>query len=140
MDSKHKAMLDYLAKYPGLDAFLRFNSVTDKLGNVSVQTVSGEEWESQDITGHGIKRYDFAIVSMAPQDPSTNSVNVEQMQDAQNFMEWIKEQDEAGNFPDFEGCQVLSIENLQNMPNLAGVNAAGNVAKYMFQCRIRYYE
>ena len=31
MDNKHQAMLDYLAKYPGLDAFLRFNSVTDKL-------------------------------------------------------------------------------------------------------------
>ena len=140
MDSKHQAMLDYLAKYPGLDAFLRFNSVTDKLGNVSVQTVSSNEWEKHYIRGHGIKRYDFAVVSMAPQDPGTSSVNAEQMQEAQKFMEWIDQQRKARNFPDFEGCKVLSIKNLQNMPNLAGVNAAGNVAKYMFQCRVRYYE
>lgn len=140
MDNKHQAMLDYLAKYPGLDAFLRFNSVTDKLGNVSVQTVSSNEWEKRYIGGHGIKRYDFAVVSMAPQDPGTSSVNAEQMQEAQKFMEWIDQQRKARNFPDFDGCKVLSIENLQNMPNLAGVNAAGNVAKYMFQCRVRYYE
>lgn len=140
MDNKHQAMLDYLAKYPGLDAFLRFNSVTDKLGNVSVQTVSSSEWEKRYIGGHGIKRYDFAVVSMAPQDPGASSVNAEQMQEAQKFMEWIDQQRRARNFPDFEGCKVLSIENLQNMPNLAGVNSAGNVAKYMFQCRVRYYE
>lgn len=140
MDNKHQAMLDYLAKYPGLDAFLRFNSVTDKLGNVSVQTVYSGEWEKRYIGGHGIKRYDFAVVSMAPQDPGTSSVNADQMQYAQKFMKWIDQQRRARNFPDFEGCKVLSIENLQNMPNLAGVNSAGNVAKYMFQCRVRYYE
>lgn len=140
MDNKHQAMLDYLAKYPGLDAFLRFNSVTDKLGNVSVQTVYSNEWEKRYIGGHGIKRYDFAVVSMAPQDPGTSSVNADQMQEAQKFMEWIDQQRKARNFPEFKGCKVLSIENLQNMPNLAGVNAAGNVAKYVIQCRVRYYE
>lgn len=140
MDSKHEAMLAYLSKYPGLDAFLRFNSVADELGNVSVQTVYSNQWEKRYIVGHGIKRYDFAIVSMSPQDPGTSHANADRMQEAQNFMEWIDEQQRARNFPDFEGCKVLSIENLQNMPNLAGVNSAGNVAKYIIQCRVRYYE
>lgn len=140
MDGKHKAMLDYLAQYPGLDAFLRFNSVTDRQGNISVQTVSNSVWERRYVGGHGVKRYDFAIISMFPQDPGTSSVNVEQMQAAQDFMDWIDEQKRLKNFPVFDGCRVLSIENLQNMPELAGVNAAGNTAKYMFQCRVRYYE
>ena len=139
MDNKHKAMLDYLSQYPGLDAFLRFNSVTDELGNVSVQTVYGDKWERQYIGGHGIKRYDFAVVTMNPQDPGTSRVNADQMEDVEGFMAWIEEQNKARNFPDFDGCKVLSIENLQNMPNLAGVNSAGNVAKYMMQCRVRYY-
>lgn len=140
MDSKHKAMLDYLARYPGLDAFLRFNSITDSAGNVSVQTVSSSTWERRYVGGHGIRRYDFAVMSTAPQDAGTSLANVAQMEAAQDFMAWIDQQRRDRNFPHFEGCQVLSIENLQNMPNLAGVNAAGNVAKYMFQCRVRYYE
>ena len=140
MDNKHRAMLDYLAQYPGLDAFLHFNTVTDREGNVGIQTVSSNEWESQDITGHGMKRYDFAILYMAPQDAGTSGVNVDQMERAERFMRWIRDQEETQNYPDFEGCQVQSIETIENMPSLAGVNAAGNVAKYMFQCRVRYYE
>ncbi len=140
MDSKHKAMLDYLTQYPGLDAFLRFNSIPDSAGNISIQTVNSNSWERRYVGGHGIRRYDFAIVSTAPQDSGTSYVNVEQIQAAQDFMAWIDEQRKARKFPHFEGCKVLSIENLQNMPDLAGVNAAGNTAKYMFQCRVRYYE
>ncbi len=34
----------------------------------------------------------------------------------QKFMEWIEEQNVIKNYPDFEGCQVKKIENLQNMP------------------------
>lgn len=138
--SKHSAMVEYLKQYPGLRSFLYFNTATDKLGNVSVQTVYSDEWEKRQLRGHGIKRYDFALVSMVPQDSGTSSSNVDQMEDVQTFMEWITEQDRMRNFPDFENCKVISIENLQNMPNLAGVNAAGSVAKYMCQCRVRYYE
>lgn len=140
MGNKHRAMLDYLAQYPRLDAFLHFNTVTDRKGNVGMQTVSSDEWESQDITGHGVKRYDFAILYMASQDPGTSSVNVDQMALAEDFMKWLREQEKAQNYPAFEGCEVQSIDILQNMPNLAGVNAAGDVAKYMFQCRVHYYE
>lgn len=136
--SKHEAMVEYLKQYPGLRSFLYFNTATDTLGNTSVQTVYSDEWEEQDITGHGTKRYDFAIICMVPQDPGTSYSNVAQMEDVEAFMEWIREQDEAKNLPAFEDGQVFSIENLQNMPNLAGAN--DSVAKYMFQCRVRYYE
>lgn len=119
-DGKHRAMLKYLAQYPGLDAFLRFNSITDSAGNVSVQTVYSSTWEKRQIRNHGIKRYDFAIESTAPQDAGTSGVNVAQMQTAQDFMAWIDEQNLVRNFPKFAGCKVLSIENLQNMPSLTG--------------------
>lgn len=77
---------------------------------------------------------------MLPQDEGTTQKNAEQAQTVQSFMDWIDEQNRARKFPFFEGCDVLSIENLQNMPNLAGVNEAGTVAKYMFQVRVRYYQ
>lgn len=136
--SKHEAMVEYLKQYPGLSFFLYFNTSMNTAGDISIQTVYSDEWEEQDITGHGTKRYDFAITFMALQDTGTSLNNVKKMEDAQAFMDWIREQDEQKNFPDFEGCEVYSIENLQNMPNLAAAN--NHVAKYMFQCRVRYYE
>ena len=139
MDNKNTAMLEYLRQYPGLQSFLFFNSMVDQIGNTSVQTVSGETWEKKYVRGHGIKQWDFAVVKIAQADTGTSDINADETQAVQDFMDWIDEQNKAGNFPDFSPSKVLSIQNLQNMPNFAGVDNNEGTAKYMFQCRVRYY-
>lgn len=140
MDNKNTAMLEYLRQYPGLQSFLYFNSMVDQIGNTSIQTVYGETWEKKYVRGHGIKQWDFAIVQIAQADTGTSDINADEAQAVQNFMDWIDKQNKAENFPVFEGCKVLSISNLQNMPNFAGINNDEGTAKYMFQCRVRYYQ
>lgn len=140
MDNKNTAMLEYLRQYPGLQSFLFFNSMVDQIGNTSVQTVSGETWEKKYVRGHGIKQWDFAVVKIAQADTGTSDINADETQAVQDFMDWIDEQNKAGNFPDFSPSKVLSIQNLQNMPNFAGIDNNEGTAKYMFQCRVRYYE
>lgn len=140
MDNKNTAMLEYLRPYPGLQSFLFFNSMVDQIGNTSVQTVSGETWEKKYVRGHGIKQWDFAVVKIAQADTGTSDINADETQAVQDFMDWIDEQNKAKNFPDFSPGKVLSVQNLQNMPNFAGINNDEGTAKYMFQCRVRYYE
>ena len=140
MDNKNTAMLEYLRQYPGLHSFLFFNSMVDQIGNTSVQTVSGETWEKKYVRVHGIKQWDFAMVKIAQADTGTSDINADETQAVQDFMDWIDEQNKAGNFPDFSPSKVLSIQNLQNMPNFAGIDNNEGTAKYMFQCRVRYYE
>ena len=140
MDNKNTAMLEYLRQYPGLQSFLFFFFIVDQIGNTSVQTVSGETWEKKYVRGHGIKQWDFAVVKIAQADTGTSDINADETQAVQDFMDWIDEQNKSGNFPDFSPSKVLSISNLQNMPNFAGVDNNEGTAKYMFQCRVRYYE
>lgn len=140
MDNKNTAMLEYLRQYPGLQSFLFFNSMVDQIGNTAVQTVYGETWEKKYVRGHGIKQWDFAVVKIAQADTGTSDINADETQAVQDFMDWIDEQNKAGNFPDFSPSKVLSIQNLQNMPNFAGIDNNEGAAKYMFQCRVRYYE
>lgn len=140
MDNKNTAMLEYLRQYPGLQSFLFFNSMVDQIGNTAVQTVYGETWEKKYVRGHGIKQWDFAVVKIAQADTGTSDINADETQAVQDFMDWIDEQNEIGNFPDFSPGKVLSIQNLQNMPNFAGIDNNEGTAKYMFQCRVRYYE
>lgn len=140
MDNKNTAMLEYLRQYLGLQSFLFFNSMVDQIGNTSVQTVSGETWEKKYVRGHGIKQWDFAVVKIAQADTGTSDINADETQAVQDFMDWIDEQNKVGNFPDFSPSKVLSIQNLQNMPNFAGIDNNEGTAKYMFQCRVRYYE
>lgn len=140
MDNKNTAMLEYLRQYPGLQSFLFFNSMVNQIGNTAVQTVYGETWEKKYVRGHGIKQWDFAVVKIAQADTGTSDINADETQAVQDFMDWIDEQNKAGNFPDFSPANVLSISNLQNMPNFAGIDNNEGTAKYMFQCRVRYYE
>ena len=140
MDNKNTAMLAYLRQYPGLQSFLYFNSMVDQIGNTAVQTVYGETWEKKFVRGHGIKQWDFAVVKIAQADTGTSDINADETQAVQDFMDWIDAQNNAKNFPAFDGCEILSIENLQNMPNFAGIDNNEGTAKYMFQCRVRYYQ
>lgn len=139
-DNKNIAMLNYLRQYPGLQSFLYFNSMVDQIGNTAVQTVYGETWEKKYVRGHGIKQWDFAVVKIAQADTGTSDINADETQAVQDFMDWIDAQNKSQNFPVFDGCKILSIENLQNMPNFAGIDNNEGAAKYMFQCRVRYYE
>lgn len=138
MTDKNAAMLEYLRQYDGLQSFLYFNVVESDVGKVALQTVYGEAWEKKFVRGHGIKHWDFALVRIAPADTGTSNTNANETQEMQKFMDWIDEQNKAQNFPKFDGCKVLSIENLQNMPNFAGINTDEGTARYMVQCRVRY--
>lgn len=137
-DNKNQAMLEYLKQYPGAQSTLFFNTLVDRIGNQGVQTVYGEAWETRYVRGHGIKQWDFAVVKIAELSTGTSDINVNEAQAVQDFMDWIDLQNAAGNFPDFSPGKVLSIENLQNMPNFAGIDQNEGAAKYMFQCRVRY--
>lgn len=139
MENYNKAIMDYLSTYPDIKTFPFFNSSTETIGNTSIVTNYGNTWVKRYKGNHGIKSYDFAIVYMGQQDSGTSDINANEMFNAEKFMLWIEQQNQNKNFPDFSNAQVLSIENLQNQPNFAGVNEAGNVAKYMMQIRVKYY-
>ena len=82
----------------------------------------------------------FVIVRVYSTEP-VDLLNMEAMELGESFMEWVEEQDKNGNYPDFgENCKVEKMEILQDMPNLATVNAEEGLARYMIQGRIVYRE
>lgn len=139
MNNKHKAVMEFLSQYPELSSILYFNSVQEENNHTSVNTIVSDTWATKYLRG-GIKNYDFSMILMRPYNTGTSDDNINEMFNIQKFMDWIDEQNKIKNFPIFEDGKVLKIQNLQNEPNLAGVNQAGNLAKYMFQIRIEYYK
>lgn len=139
MENYNNAIVDFIRQYPELESFPYFNTSTETVGNTSIVTSYGSAWVKRYLHGHGIKSYDFSVVYMGQQDSAgTSDINAMQMFNADKFMAWIDEQNKNKNFPAFDGADVLSVENLQNQPNFAGTNEAGNVAKYMMQIRVKY--
>ena len=129
MTNKHKVVLDYLSNYPDIKSFLYFNTSLEELNHTSVNTITSDYFE---------QNYDFAVTFIGQYDTGTSDININQIFDLEKFMLWIDEQNKNKNFPEFEDGEVISIENLQNQPSFSGINETGNLAKYMFQIRIKY--
>ena len=140
MTDKSQALWTFISKYPGIPGALKFNSITEFVNDTGLIPVSSESVIESYTDGSSKREYIFAIAQMRVYDEGTSETNIISLFDMQKFMDWIIEQGNAGSFPDFgSDCFIESIEALQNMPDLSGHNEQ-MVAKYMFQCRIIYYQ
>ena len=120
---------------------LGFNFSPDSPDSISLVTNYSDKVRKKYVRTGAEKEYGFSIIIVKDYSTSHDDLNVEAMNFVQAFMDWIDAQNREKAFPDFGGrCQVKKLENLQNMPNLSGVNPEENLAQYMIQCRVIYYE
>lgn len=136
--TKNQAMLQYLQSSPAFAGIAcQFGDISD--GSVIFNTVQNDAVIRTDITGTRTKYYDFAIVkycAMTTDAPSAQ--NVDTLDAISAMMAWIADQDKKKNYPAFENATVTKIENLQNMPTVAGTDDKLNLVKYMYQARVTY--
>lgn len=141
--SKHDSMKDYLEPHV-VEIFgnsLGVNFSVDTPDTVGFITTYVDKWVKRYMRNTGIKEYGFAILLSLAYSQGTDDLNLIALNLAQAFGDWIDAQNKSKNLPDFGNkCRTMKIESLQNMPNLAEINEAGTVAKYMLQCEVTYYE
>ena len=140
---KHDAMVAFFV--PKINELagkmLGFNYSPEAPEEISLITNYSDAVRKQYIIG-AEKEYGFTILIVKPYSTETlEALNLEAMNYAQAFMDWLDEQNRRRNYPVFpDGCQIKKMENMQNMPNLAGVNAEEGLARYMIQCKLIYFE
>jgi hypothetical protein len=137
-DDKHTAMWNWLYQCPELsDLFFTFSQ--NKNGSAVLVPMAKEKAVKTFLDGSTINHYDFMLVLYKEinADTPNNTENVDVMVDVEKCMDWIETQNKDRNFPLFPtGCTVQRVENIQNMPTVAGQDESG--AKYMFACRVIY--
>lgn len=141
--SKHQIMKEYLEEIAmeAASGTVTFNFSDESPDSMAILTNYSDRVIRRFITGECEKEYGFAIVITKQYSSETDDINLEAMDFAQAVVERLHEKDRLKDYPDFgEDCEVLSIEPLQNMPNLAAVNAKEQLARYQVQGRVRYRE
>lgn len=141
--TKHDAMVAFFQpKAEELAGkLLKFNFSPESLDSVSIITSYSDKVRKRYIRVGAEKEYGFSIMLIKSYSTDEDDLNLEAMNFAQAFMDWLDEQDKAKHYPAFpENCQIKKMENLQNMPNLAGINMEEGLARYMIQCRLIYFE
>ena len=124
-----------------VDNLLHFNFSPESDTSIAFITNYSDKVRKKYIRCGAEKEYGFTIIITKPYSIDEDDLNLEAMNFAQAFMDWLNEQDQKRNYPEFpDNCRVKKMENLQNMPNLAGVNMEAGLARYMIQCRLIYFE
>lgn len=138
-DNKHLAVWEWLFQNEEIKR-LYFNFSDTQNGNITIATSPANSALKTYTNGDKLKAYDFSLIQYKPMNTvDVNSEeNAEIMFDAEKLMDWIDEQERVKNYPRFRGCPVQKVENMPNMPSIAGMD--DTVAKYLFSCRITYLE
>lgn len=147
---KNQAVVDFLLTCPAIqNSNLYFNFTEAEDNNKQIVTLANEKaLHKAFIDGVVEKQYTFTIIdfkAMTPKPVVEGRVdeNVDDMLEVQELIDWVTEQDELGNFPNFgENCEIENIRALTDNPNLNGIdsNISPALAKYSVSVQIDYLD
>lgn len=156
---KNQAVIDFLITCPSIrDNPLFFNFLEAKDDNKQLVVTGNEKsLNVKYIDGSEEKRFTFTIIDyksiayqaiVKPVQVGTSIVeypneNVQEVLEVQSIIDWITEQEEAHNYPDFgDNCVIEEMRSLTENPNLNGVdtNVSPALAKYSISIQIDYID
>lgn len=144
---KNKATIEFISNCPYIrDNPLFFNFINAEEDNNQIVTTSNDIMVNRPyIDGSVLKRYTFTIVNFKSisdtelvQGDDISNENVDDMLDLQGLIDWIDEQNEAHNYPDFgTTCEIQQMITTSENPRFDGVNTAITPALAMYSVAIR---
>lgn len=149
---KQTAIINYILQCPQVqNTPLYFNFINAKDNTTQIVTSSNDKFLDRPfITGSVSKLYSFTImIFKSITDDAIVKLegyaheNVEELAYAQALIDWISEQNELQNFPNFgTDCDIDSIETSTETPSLEAINAEVSppLAMYSITIRIRYID
>lgn len=149
---KNQAVIDFLLTCPQIqESPLFFNFTEADSESKQIVTEGNDTRLNQSyLNGDVLKRYTFTIIdyrSVAYQAiiniQGYVNENVEEMLDCQGIIDWVNDQEDIRNYPDFgDDCEIDEIKALTLNPNLNSVQSSGslNLAKYSIAIQIDYID
>lgn len=152
MVDKNDAMIEYLRTCESIrNSPLFFNFGKAKEDNNRFITMSNEKSISRPyIDGSILKSYKFTL--MTHKSVAYNAIidnklypdeNMEEIAQFQAIIDWVTEQNDSKNFPDFgENCEIDSIESLSYNPVLEGLDTQTSpaLAVYSVTIEVKYLD
>lgn len=152
MVDKNQAVIDYLITCPAiLNSPLYFNFINAKNDTNQFLTSSSDMYtNTRYIDGSVGKLYIFSIITFKsatdiaiPKIGGYENENMADMAAIQNLIDWIKEQEELKNYPNFgEDCEVDEIFTTTENPRFDGIDeqVSPPLAVYSVTIQIRYID
>lgn len=147
---KNKAVVDFLITCPQIyNSPLYFNFINASDSTKQIMTIANDYYTSKPyVDGSVSKLYSFTLVEFKSVSDMPivklsgyDSENIEDISEVQQLIDWIAEQEELHNYPNFgENCIVERMRSTKDTPNLEGVNTdvTPPLAMYSVTIEIEY--
>lgn len=151
---KETAIITFIADYPGIQdspIFVNFMNAQDK--DIQFLTNSNDKALNRPfVDGSVLKRYTFTLVItrsitdtaiMKSLLTGEDNENLADLADIQDFMDWINEQGDNENYPDFgDSCIIEKMHTTSENPSMDGINTKvkPNLALYSMEIEIDYID
>lgn len=147
---KNKAVVDFLITCPQIyNSPLYFNFINASDSTKQIMTIANDYYTSKPyVDGSVSKLYSFTLVEFKSVSDMPivklsgyDSENIEDISEVQQLIDWIAEQEELHNYPNFgEDCIVERMRSTKDTPNLEGVNTdvTPPLAMYSVTIEIEY--
>lgn len=153
MDSKEQIMIKYLLDCPTVNSESLFFNYAEGEDNTNhfVTNATDVALEKPFIDGSVMKRYSLTLYSYKSlgcraitTDDISADENLEEMQEVQKIIDWISEQSDDRNYPDFgDDCQIDNMKSMTDKPQLLGIfqdNVGTPIARYSMTIVIEYLD
>lgn len=151
---KNKAIINYLIQCPQiLNSPLYFNLIEAEDNNIQIVTTSEDKATTRPfIDGSVAKRYTFNLIifkSISDLEVTKSGTsyypneNVDDLAQAQALIDWIDEQNDSRNFPDFGAtCLIDDIQTTTDTPQFDGINdeLSPQLAMYSIAIVVNYID
>lgn len=149
---KNQAVINYIITCPTiLNSPLYFNFINAKDNTNQFFTNATDVYTNTAyVDGSVEKIYTFTIITFRSAAdiavvklPGYENENLSDMSDIQNLIDWIREQNELRNFPDFgSDCEIDSISTTTEAPKFEGIDeqVTPTLAVYSTSIQIRYLD
>lgn len=149
---KNNAIIEYLCQCPYIrDNKLFFNFIEAKDNNKQIiSTANDKAIDKPYIDGSVKKRFTFTIMdyksityNAIAKAVGYNNENVEDILEVQTIIDWITEQNDNHNFPNFGvDCVIDDIIAISDNPNLSAVDTSKTpaLARYSVSIQVNYVD
>ena len=142
---KNKAVIEFITTYPDIKTNPLFiNFINAKNDTIQFLTSSNDKRLNKPfVDGSVMKRHTFSLVisksitDMAIAKDILTNENLDDLANIQSMMDWVNQQGEDHNYPDFgEECVIEDMHTTAENPSVDGINTAINPALCLYSMEI----
>lgn len=137
---KTKAVVEWAKTWDGFDGYLKLNALVTEQGESTLVTEPVDRALTTYIDDTGVRQYAFTLRLVLPWSSGFDQTNENSMAYAVMLFDWVEEQNDIGNYPDWPGALITELLPTQSLPSVNFVYEEDGLAEYLIRFIINYEE